>query len=184
MLITVLNIFVLVVAFFCLLISLMIGLSAIAIFFTKVPFAPTPQKNVKIIMDLFNLKPGKKFYDLGCGDARFVIEAEKRGAKATGFEISPYVFFQAKLNLLRHKSKAKLLYKDFYHQNISDASAVFCFLIDSVMPKVEKKLEKELKAGSKVICYGFKLPTWNPEKIIDLKPEDKRSSNIYLYVKK
>jgi hypothetical protein len=51
------------------------------------------------------------------------------------------------------------------------------------MPKVEKKLLAELKPGAKIVCYGFKLPTWKPAKVIDLKPKDKRSSNIYLYIK-
>lgn len=174
---------VLFVAFVCLVISLLIGSSAIVIFLTKVPFAPTPKRNVKIVIDKLELKPGQIFYDLGCGDGRFLIEAEKRGAKAIGFEISPWAFLKAKLNLWLYKSKAKILYKNFYHTNISDADAVFAFLMDNVMPKVEAKLKKELKSGAKIACYGFKLPTWLPIKVIDLKPQDKRSSKIYLYQK-
>lgn len=163
--------------------SLLIGASAIAIFVTRVPFVPTPQKNVKLIIDQFGLKPGQKFYDLGCGDGRFLIEAEKRGAKAIGFEISPWAFFRAKINLFVHKSQAEVLYKNFYHFNLSDADTVFCFLIDTVMPKVEEKLRQELKPGTKIICYDFKLPTWKPIKVVDLRPDDKKSSNVYLYSK-
>ena len=163
--------------------SLLIGSSFIAMLFTKVPFVPTPKKNVKIIVDQLGLKPGQKFYDLGCGDGRFLIEAEKQGAKALGFEISPWAFFRAKIKILLYKSKVKVLYKNFYHENLAGADAVFCFLIDTIMPKVEKKLKEELKPGAKIACYGFKLPTWKPEKVIDLKPSDKRSSHIYLYQK-
>jgi len=184
MLEAILYILVLLVAFFCFTVSLMIGLSAIAILFTKVPFVPTPNKNVKTIIDLFELKPGQIFYDLGCGDGRFLIEAEKRGANAIGFEISPWAFIQGKINLIRHQSKARILYRNFYQQDITDASAVFCFLMDSIMPKVEAKLKKELGIGAKVICYGFKLPNWQPEKVIDFVPGEEKSSNIYLYVKK
>jgi SAM-dependent methyltransferase len=160
-----------------------VGASMAAFFFSKVPFAPTPKYNVKIIIDQFGLKPGHKFYDLGCGDGRFLIEAEKRGAKAVGFEISPWVYLRCRLNLFLNKSKAKVFYKNFYSADLSDASAIFCFLMDRVMPKVEKKLKKELGIGAKIICYCFKLPTWKPTKIIDLKPKDPKSSNIYIYSK-
>jgi len=171
------------VAGICLIISLLIGASVIVLFFTRVPFVPTPKRNVKIAIDQLGLKPGQKFYDLGCGDGRFLIEAEKRGAKSIGFEISPWAHVRGRLNLWLHKSKAKILYKNFYYVDLSDADAIFCFLITDVMPKVEKKLKKELKPGAKIVCYGFKLPTWKPDKVIDLRPQDKRSSKIYLYSK-
>ncbi|MFA5022030.1 MAG: hypothetical protein WC508_03060 [Patescibacteria group bacterium] len=172
-----------IVATFSLLLSLLIGTSAIAVFIVKVPFVPTPQKNVKIVIDQLDLKPGQIFYDLGCGDARFLIEAAKRGAMATGFEIAPWAIWRAKLNIFFQKSQAKVLYKNFYNVNLTDADAVFCFLIDVVMPKVEKKLQQELKPGALIACYGFKLPNWPPEKIVDLKPFDKRASKIYIYKK-
>ncbi len=179
----ILNLSVLFVALVCLLISLLIGSSAIAILFTKVPFVPTPKRNVKIIIDQLALKPGQIFYDLGCGDGRFLIEAQNRGAKAIGFEISLWAYLRAKINLLINKSQAKIFYKNFYQANLSNASGVFCFLMDTVMPKVEAKLKKELGIGAKIVCYGFPLPSWPPEKIIDLKPKDRKSSKIYLYRK-
>jgi len=181
MLLTASYLIIFLVAGICMIISLLIGASVIALFFTRVPFVPTPKRNVKIAIDQLELKPGQKFYDLGCGDGRFLIEAEKRGAQAIGFEISPWAHFLGRLNLWRHKSKAKILYKNFYHLNLSDADAIFCFLITDVMPKVEEKLKKELKPGAKIVCYGFKLPTWKPIKVVDLKPQNKRSSKVYLY---
>jgi predicted RNA methylase len=134
-------------------------------------------------MQHFNLQPGQIFYDLGCGDGRFLLAAEQKGAKAIGFEISPWAYFRGRFNLWRHKSQAKIIFKNFYYQNISDADAVFCFLIDTVMPKVEKKLREELKPDAKIICYGFKLPTWPPVEIIEVKKGFSKSSKIYLYQK-
>lgn len=180
----ILNSFLLFITLILLAISLLIGSSAIVIFIVRVPFAPTPKKNAKKIIDLLNLKPGQIFYDLGCGDGRFLIEAEKRGAKAIGFEVSPWAYFYARINLAWHKSKAKILYKNFYYASVTDADAIFAFLMDNVMAKVEEKLKKELKPGAKIACYGFKLPIWKPDEVIDLKPNEKKSSNIYLYSKK
>jgi SAM-dependent methyltransferase len=171
------------IASISLLISFLIGLSALAIFFVGVPFVPTPQRNVKLVIDQFNLKPGQKFYDLGCGDARFLIEAERRGARAIGFEVSPWAYLRGRLNLLLNKSQARMLYKNFYQADLSEADAIFCFLLDTVMPKVEKKLSRELKPTSLFISYGFKLPNWPPKNIIEINPTNKRSSKIYIYQK-
>jgi len=171
------------IAFFSFIVALLVGASALAIFFTRVPFAPTPKKNVQLIIDQFELRPSQIFYDLGCGDGRFLIEAEKRRAKATGFEISAWAFLRAWLNLKINHSQAKVEFKNFYQVNLARADAVFCFLIDSVMTKVEKKLKQELKSGAKVVCYGFNLLSWPPKKVIELKPGNPKSSKIFLYQK-
>jgi len=165
-------------------IILLIAASAVALLIFKVPFAPTPSKTVQTIIDLFGLKPGQIFYDLGCGDGRFLIAAGQKGAKATGFEIAPWAYFRAKINLWQTKSPAKILFKNFYEMNLADADAVYCFLLARVMPQVETKLEKKLKKGAKVITYGFPLPSWKPLKVIDLDLADEKSSCIYVYRKK
>lgn len=162
----------------------LIGASLVALLWVKVPFVPTPKKNVGLAIDQLNLKPGEIFYDLGCGDARFLIEAEKRGAKAIGFEISPWAYVRASLNIILNRSRAKVIYKNFYHADLRDAAGVFCFLLDVVMPQVETKLISELKPGSRIVCYGFKLPTLTPDKITSLNPKNRNSSSIYLYIKK
>ena len=165
-------------------IVLLIAASAIALLIFKVPFAPTPSSTVQTIINLFGLKPGQIFYDLGCGDGRFLMAASQKGAKATGFEIAPWAFLRGKINLWQTKSQAKILFKNFYEVNLADADAIYCFLMAKVMPQVEAKLEKELKTGTKVITYGFPLPTWKQKKVIDLDLTDKKSSCIYVYRKK
>ena len=92
--------------------SLLIGASVITLFIVRVPFVPTPKKHVKKIIDLYGLKPGQKFYDLGCGEGRFIVEASKRGAKATGFELAPWPFARAKANIFLNHSSAKILLGD------------------------------------------------------------------------
>ena len=158
-------------------------LGLLAILWVKVPFAPTPKAKIKEIIDWFNVQPGQKFYDLGCGDGRFIIEAAKRGAHAIGFEISPWAFLKAKLNIILAKSPATLIFKNFYQVPVTDADAVFCFLIDKVMPKVENKLMAELKSGTKVISYGFALPTWPPQQVLSSDPTRPTASKIYIYTK-
>lgn len=161
--------------------ALFLAASMVALAFTRVPYVPTPKKNIEKIFDCFTLSAGNRFYDLGCGDGRFVIAAARRGARAVGFEISPWAYLKARFNVWRTHVPAEIRYADFYHADLSDADAIFCFLITTVMPVVEKKLRQELKPGAQVVCYGFKLPTWPPEKIVELKPGKKNASKIYVY---
>jgi SAM-dependent methyltransferase len=181
MLISILYLILFLVATVCLIVSLLIGASVISLFAVKVPFVPTPKKNVKLIINQLNLKPGQVFYDLGCGDGRFLIEAAKRGAKAIGFDVDLWAYIRCRINILINKCSARVYYKNFYHQDLSKADAVFCFLITKVMPRVEAKLKTELKTGAVIVCYGFNLPTLPAEKIVDLKPFDKKASKIYVY---
>ena len=167
----------------CTVIAVLIASSFITLLLLGVPYAPTPRKNIERSLDLLELKRGDRFYDLGCGDGRALLAAEKRGANAVGFEMSPWAFLKARFTLWRNNSKAKVLFKNFYRENIADADAVFCFLLTDVMPRVEKKLLNELRPGIKVVSYGFKMPEWQPAQVIATNPTKPNSSKIYLYVK-
>lgn len=154
----------------------------VILFYTKVPFVRTPNRVIAMVLDEANIKPGENVYDLGCGDARFLIEVEKRtGANTFGFEIAPWAYFLARLNIKLKKSKTVLYHKNFYKQDLSGADVVFCFLMDSVMPKVQAKLEQDLKPGARVISFAFAIKAWQPAKIIDSKKFHPRASKIYIY---
>ena len=172
-----------VIVLVCLVAAFFIVGNFVALLVVGVPFASTPQQNIERALNLLELKPGSKLYDLGCGDGRTLIAAEQRGAKAIGYEISPWAFLKAQINLWRAKSSARVLFKNFYHANISDADAVFCFLLNRVMDRVEEKLSRELRPGTKVISYGFKMPHWQLTQIIPTNPGNPKSSKIYLYIK-
>ena len=162
-------------------ITLLIAFGTISILLFKVPFVPTPKENVDKIIQLLDLKKNQKFYDLGCGEGRFLIEATKQGARSVGFEISVWAYIRGQINLFLHRSSAKIFFKNFFNTNLSDADAIYCFLIKKVMPQLAEKLNSELKIGAKIVSYGFELPGWTAEQIIQ---PNKKLSHIYFYVKK
>src|SRR6185503_17400496 len=94
------------------------------------PYLPTRQKDVDRMLALADIKPGDVVYDLGAGDGRFLISAAKKGAQATGFEISILPFLVAKLRIAMAGvgDKAKMKAKDFFHVNLSQANVIVCFL--------------------------------------------------------
>lgn len=166
--------------------AVIISIFTVIVFFilllTGVPFVKTPKKVLEKIFDEVKIKQADKVYDLGCGDASFLMEAEKKfGCQTVGFELSPWAYFLAKLSVFLYHSKAKVFYKNFYKENLADADVIFCFLLDSVMPKVQKLLEKQLKKGARVISFAFPIREWQPTKVIDPSTDRKKYSKIYIY---
>lgn len=156
----------------------------IILFYTRVPFVRTPSRVIDEIIKTAGINEKDVVYDLGCGDAKVMVEVAKRtGARVAGYEISPWAFFLGRLRIWFTKSKAKIFYKNFYKENLAPADVIFCFLIDSVMERVGKQLETQLKKGATVISFAFHVPQWQPSKIIKPFPEKKKSSKIFIYKK-
>ena len=163
--------------FFTLIIIIILG-NIIMNYYTGVTYAPTPKKIIGEVIRALEIQQGENVCDLGFGDGRLLFEAEKKGALCVGYEISPFSFIRTWVQKIIKKSSVKLHYKNFYHEDISQFDIIFCFLVGSVMPRVQKKLEREAKTGAKIVSYGFSLPGWTPEKTIASKDSQ---STVYFY---
>ncbi len=127
-----------------------------------VPYVPTPKKIAKKMIEVANLKKKQRVFDLGAGDGRIIIYADKKGCISTGFELSWLPFILAKINILIQRSKAKIYRKNFLKKSLENVDCVFCYLWPSVMKKLQAKFEKEMKKGSKVVSYCFPVKNWKP----------------------
>ena len=144
-------------------------------FFWGAIYVPTRNDKVKTILRFADIKPGKQIVDLGSGDGRLVIASAKDGAIAYGYEINPLLVKESQNNILAAglSDKAFIYCKSFWHQNLSDYDVVIIFGMTHLMKRLEKKLNKELKKGTKVISNAFVFPNWKPVK---------KESDIYLYI--
>lgn len=144
------------------------------------PFLKTPKKAARQAFGAAGLKKGDKIFDLGAGDGKILIIAEKEfGAQGTGFELSPIFWLAAKINLFLNGCKnSKINCRNFYKYNLGEADAIFCFLSAHAMEKLKSKFETELKPGTKIISYSFHLPGWQAQSIISGYP-----GKLYLYQK-
>lgn len=148
------------------------------------PFVPTHRERIARALQLVNLKPGQKIADLGAGDGRILIACAKKGAEATGFEINPFLVWQANSKikkegvaspaLPRSSGSAVCQWKNFWGQDLSSFDIVFIYGFGHIMKGLEKKLQKELKTGAKAVCFIFPFPNWQPAT---------KENGIYLYQK-
>ena len=127
------------------------------------------------MIDLAKIKQGERVYDLGAGNGKVIDLATRKGAVATGFEISVPLVLYYYLKRLLGISKGRVVWGNFFHQDISDAEIVFCYLFPHTIELVYQRLFKKLRPGTRVISNAFMIE--------GLKPE-RKENEVYLYVVK
>ena len=145
------------------------------------PFVPTKWAAVEKVLKHAKIKKGETLYDIGAGDGRFIhLAASKYGAKATGFELDPFVYFIAKVRQKLWGWKGKMIRTNTFKQDLSKADVIVCYMMPKPLEKFQKKFDKELKKGTRILSYAFHIGDWKPKKVI---PKTKNLSKIYIYQK-
>ncbi len=148
-----------------------------------VPFVPTPGGIIEGMIDLAELKPGMTVMDLGAGDGRVLLRAERREPKITaiGYEGALGVWLLAQIRLHLRRSKAVVLRKNFFTADFSKADVIFTYLSIAMMKKLKPKFDAELRDGACVISHAFRVPDMpaDREELIEM-PFGR--SKIYRYV--
>lgn len=147
------------------------------ILFSGAIYVQTTDERVEKMVKILQATPGQSVVDLGAGDGRLVIALAKTGVKAYGYEIDPFLASLARKNIKKSglDGNALIYCKNMWLSNLKDYDAVVIYPMVHIMKRLEKKFEKELKPGSKVVSNYFTLPTWKPDRVED---------RIYLYIKK
>lgn len=135
---------------------------------------PSLKPHIQAAFDLLDLEKGQIIYDLGCGDGRFLAQAAKRGYKAVGFELNPFMFAISWVTTRRYRKNIKVHFANYWNQDISKADAVFVFLLTKYMAKLDAKIKQECKPDLKLASHTFKIPGKKPA-------SEKYGVYLYLY---
>jgi len=129
------------------------------------PWVPSLPRDFQSAFHLVNLKPGERFYDLGCGDGRTVVYAAKH-FKAKRRESS--LLFRS-MSLLGFASGSLAsssgpILNSVICSNIPRRwDAIYVYGMPSELAgRLRKKLESECKPGTRVISYVFEIKGWEP----------------------
>ena len=150
------------------------------------PFVPSGRKTVAKMIEIADLKKNQKIFDLGCGDGRLVFAAAKKGARATGIEISPIVFFLAKIRgFFAREKKAKIrfgnIFSEKFRDEIQNADVIFAFLLPPMMTRLFDEIFPKMKKNSKIISHAFSPKNVSPTKVF---PKTKHHGKILVFEKK
>jgi protein-L-isoaspartate O-methyltransferase len=146
------------------------------------PYVVSPQEIVNRMLELADLKPGEKLYDLGSGDGRILVTAVTRfKAKAVGVEISDSLVdsTNTRIRRLGLDSDAQVIHGNFLNVDLSPADVVTLYLATDANEMLRPNLEKYLKNGARVVSHEYVVPGWKP-KLVDKDPE-RHGHTIYLY---
>ena len=147
-----------------------------------VVYIPTPKIIVGQMLSLAGLRKNENLYDLGAGDGRILVEGVRGfGAKGTGVEIDPERIQRLQERLQSTGVTANVIQDDFMNVDLSPADVIAIYLSDSVNARLAKKLEHELRAGTRIVSLDYTLPGWKPVKEISVKSGG-LDRNLFLYI--
>ncbi len=133
-----------------------------------VPFVPTPQAVVDRMLEIAKVSKNDVLYDLGSGDGRIVITAAKKyGAKGVGIDLDPERIREAKDNAAKAGvgQRVQFISGDLYKADLSNATVVTLYLLNSVNRNLRPQLWRQLKPGTRVVSHAFDMgEEWPPEK--------------------
>ncbi|NTW22564.1 hypothetical protein HGA34_03425 [Candidatus Falkowbacteria bacterium] len=156
-------------------------LSVAAASLSLIVWVPTRKHDLPRILELAELKPGDRFIDLGCGTGTVPrYAAANCQADIYGIELAlPFYFWCLTTQFFGGRRNINYLWGDLFKHSLAGYDVVYVFGIpDKLKSKLRPKLERELKAGARVISYAFAIEGWTPDKIS--RPEPQKAS-IYLY---
>lgn len=129
---------------------------------------PTAGRKVARMLELSEAGPSDVLYDLGSGDGRVVIEAARSySASAVGVEADPLRVLYSRLavSLHRLKGKVRVVWGNFFHVDLSEATIVTLFLTQGTNRRLKAKLLSELKPGTRVVSYVWTFEGWTPKSV-------------------
>jgi SAM-dependent methyltransferase len=166
---------------------LRLALSALSVFGTApqppapplpdIHFAVTPQPLADAMLTLARVTRNDVVYDLGSGDGRIVVlAAQKYGARGVGVEID-HALVELSRTVAREgevADRVTFVEGDLFTADISKATVVTLWLSSSVNRRLEAKLRRELRTGTRIVSRQFPIGGWPPDQTIRVGEETLR----------
>jgi SAM-dependent methyltransferase len=138
-------------------------------------FTPTRQVVADAMLKLAGVTAEDVVYDLGSGDGRIVmLAAQKYGARGVGVEID-HGLVEISRQIARDGEvdhKVTFVEGDLFTTDISAATVVTLYLSGSVNKRLEPKLRRELRPGTRIVSHQFPIGDWAPSRTLQVDDEE------------
>lgn len=145
-----------------------------------VPFVPTDDGVIKAMLRLGAINAKDVLYDLGAGDGRIVIAAAKAfGTRGVGVELDPLRVADAMENAAHYRVEhlVDFVEESIHTVDVSEATVVTMYLLESVNLELRPRLLRELRPGTRIISHVFNMGDWEPDDEVALS-----SISIYKWI--
>lgn len=125
------------------------------------PYVPTLASDIETVMKKLKIGARDHVVDLGCGDGKILLACAKRGARASGVELNPFLVWVARFRTRLLAERVDVQLGDMWRYELpEDTSHVFVFFADRFMPKLKQYVAHQRQTGRKfrLVSYGFMLP--------------------------
>lgn len=140
-------------------------------------FVPTPIPVVERMLELARVGKDDVVYDLGSGDGRIpIVAAQRYGARGVGIEINPVWVRDARVAAERLGVTDRVSFRneDLFLTDLREATVVTLYLFPTVNAKLQPKLLRELKPGTRVVSHEYGIGDWPPDRSETIVVEGRR----------
>ena len=151
-----------------------------------VVFKETPQEAVDKMLEMARVTKDDVVYDLGCGDARFLVTAAKKhGCRGVGYEIQPHVAAIARQKVAEAGvgELVEIREGDIFDSSVDlrPATVLTLFLLPELNVKLIPKIQR-MRPGCRIVSYLFDMEGVRPKEIvIHMLPSHKRECRLLLW---
>ena len=125
-------------------------------------WVPTPDEVVQKMLELAQVAPGERLYDLGSGDGKIAIAAARRGARAKGIEYNPEMVEFSRRKAKEAGVEVELVQGDIFEASFTDGDVFTLYLLPHLNEKLRPTL-LDLKPGTRITSHAFRMGDWEPD---------------------
>ncbi|RCW67498.1 SAM-dependent methyltransferase [Pseudorhodoferax soli] len=126
---------------------------------------PTPDETVTRMLQMAEVKPTDRVFDLGSGDGKIAIAAAREfGARATGLEYNPDMVGLSSRRAQQAGVADKVQFRqaDIFQADFSSATVVTMYLLPALNLRLRPLLFK-MAPGTRVVSHSFTMGDWTPD---------------------
>ena len=126
------------------------------------PYLPTMKQQAQNALGLLDLQPGQVMLELGSGDGRVLKQAAQQGIRGIGYELNPLLVLYSQISCWRYRKLVTFKCRNYWNITLPECDGIYVFLLDKFMPKLDKKICRDLSKPVKLVSYAFKIPGRKP----------------------